>query len=255
MMAMTKLEILPIPAFTDNYIWLLHQGQHAVVVDPGDAVPVISALEALSLKLDAILITHHHADHIGGVNELLERYAAKVYAPRHEQYDFPHETVVEQSLVHLPKLNLDLTVLEVPGHTLGHVAYYGANYLFCGDTLFGGGCGRLFEGTPAQMYNSLQQLALLPGDTAVYCTHEYTEHNLRFARMLEPHNAALIKRQADTAEIRRSGKPSLPSSITLELQTNPFLRCQISAIKQASGVNSSDPVAIFAAIRKMRNHY
>src|SRR5689334_22637153 len=139
-MLTNTLEILPIPAFTDNYIWLLRRGQHAVVVDPGDAVPVITLLQQQSLVLDAILITHHHADHIGGVRDLLVRYPAKVYAPKHEQYDFPHEAVAEGDQVNLTNMSLDLTVMEVPGHTLGHVAYYGANYLFCGDTLFGGGC-------------------------------------------------------------------------------------------------------------------
>ncbi|MEO8417806.1 MAG: hydroxyacylglutathione hydrolase [Methylophilaceae bacterium] len=249
------LEILPIPAFHDNYIWLLRSGNHAVVVDPGDAAPVISALEHLSLKLDAILITHHHSDHIGGVAVLLQRWPAKVYAPKREQYSFPHQAVEENSIVHLETLNLDLTVMEVPGHTLGHVAYYGANYLFCGDTLFGAGCGRLFEGTPEQMYNSLQRLAKLPENTAVYCTHEYTEHNLSFARTLDSGNPALSTRQAKAAATRLAGKPTLPSSIGLELETNPFLRCETKAIQLASGVKSANPIEVFAAIREMRNHY
>lgn len=249
------LEILPIPAFQDNYIWLLRNGNHAAVVDPGDAAPVISALEHLSLKLDAILITHHHSDHTGGVADLLQRWPAKVYAPKREQYSFPHQAVEENSIVHLEALNLDLTVMEVPGHTLGHVAYYGANYLFCGDTLFGAGCGRLFEGTPEQMYNSLQRLAKLPENTAVYCTHEYTEHNLSFARTLDPDNSALSTRQAEAAATRLAGKPTLPSSIDLELETNPFLRCETQAIRLASGVKSANPVEVFAAIREIRNHY
>lgn len=249
------LEILPIPAFRDNYIWLLKRGQHAVVIDPGDAAPVISTLESLSLELDAILITHHHSDHIDGVVELLQHWPAKVYAPKREQYSFPHQAVEENSIVHLEALNLDLTVLEVPGHTLGHVAYYGANYLFCGDTLFGGGCGRLFEGTPQQMYDSLQRLARLPKNTAVYCTHEYTEHNLRFARSLDPDNTALARRQTAAAETRLADRPTLPSSIALELETNPFLRCETKAIQLASGIKSTDPVEVFTTIREMRNHY
>lgn len=249
------LEISPIPAFKDNYIWLLRRGSHAVVVDPGDAAPVIEILSNLALTLDVILITHHHSDHIGGVTELLHRWPAKVYAPRREHYEFPHTPVEENDVVHLDTINLNLSVMEVPGHTLGHVAYYGANYLFCGDTLFGAGCGRLFEGTPVQMYKSLQRLAKLPKETAVYCTHEYTEHNLRFARTLDANNPALASRQTSTAVVRAANKPSLPSTIGLELETNPFLRCDTSAIQLASGTKSTNPLDIFAAIREMRNHY
>jgi hydroxyacylglutathione hydrolase len=254
------LEIFPIPAFADNYIWLLRSGRHAVVVDPGDAAPVMARLKDLSLTLDAILITHHHADHIGGVNELLQHWPVTVYAPKHEQFNFHHEAVEENSLVHLPSISLGLSVIEVPGHTLGHVAYYGANSLFCGDTLFGGGCGRLFEGTSEQMYHSLQRLAELPGNTAVYCTHEYTEQNLRFASMLEPDNPALKKRRAKTRQLRLAAQPTLPSSIGLELETNPFLRCDQPAIQLAASLNTAvnpltNPVSVFASIREMRNHY
>lgn len=250
------LEIIPIPAFQDNYIWLLKRGAHAAVVDPGDAAPVIATLKDLSLTLDAILITHHHSDHIGGVAELLKHWPkTNVYAPKREQYNFPHQAVGESDVVQLKTLNLDLTVMETPGHTLGHVVYYGANMLFCGDTLFGAGCGRLFEGTPEQMYHSLQRLAKLPKNTAVYCTHEYTEHNLRFARSLDLGNAALAMRQVDAAALRLAGKPTLPSNIGLELETNPFLRCHTAAIQLASSANNTNSLAVFAAIREMRNHY
>jgi len=249
------LKIIPIPAFKDNYIWLLFSGSHAVVVDPGDATPVMDALKQLSLTLDAILITHHHSDHIGGVAELIKQWPAKVYAPQKERYEFEHQAVEENDLVYLDNLGLTLKVMEVPGHTLGHVAYYGANCLFCGDTLFGAGCGRLFEGTPSQMYNSLQRLAQLPPDTAVYCTHEYTQHNLQFALQVDSDNTALTERIAQASITRNLGKPTLPSNIALELATNPFLRCQTGAIQMASGAVNNDPIEVFTAIREMRNHF
>lgn len=249
------LEILPIPAFADNYIWLLQRGRHAAVVDPGDAAPVIAALDRYSLTLGAILITHHHADHIGGVETLLRQYAVPVFAPARGSYDFPHVAVSEGDRVALDALALELAVIETPGHTLDHVAYYGANCLFCGDTLFSAGCGRLFEGTAAQMHASLQRLAALPGATAVYCTHEYTEHNLRFARMLEPDNAVLATHQLQVAALRREGRPTLPTSIALEREINPFLRCGEDAIRTASGCEKGDQAQIFSAIREMRNHY
>ena len=249
------LEVLPIPAFQDNYIWLLRSGNHAAVVDPGDAVPVISVLEKLNLQLDAILITHHHADHIDGVMDLLQRWPAITYAPKRESYSFTHTQVEEGDEIVLPSLGVKFDVMEVPGHTLGHVAYYGANCLFCGDTLFAAGCGRLFEGTPAQMYTSLQRLAALPEETAIYCTHEYTEHNLRFARTLDPNNALLATRQQQAAATRAKSRPTLPSNIGLERQTNPFLRCGSAAIQAASGYEKADELRVFTAIREMRNHY
>jgi hydroxyacylglutathione hydrolase len=247
--------ISAIPAFQDNYIWLITHGNHAAVVDPGDAVPVINYLKAHQLNLDAILITHHHADHIGGVDDLLKHYSAQVYAPQKEVYKFPHIAVADGQSVQLQHLNLSLQVMEIPGHTLGHVAYYGANSLFCGDTLFGGGCGRLFEGTPAQMLNSLQRIAALPQQTAIYCAHEYTEHNLQFAKTLEPNNQALIQRIAETRIIRAQGKPSLPSFLKLELETNPFLRCQLPQIAEKIGLRSNDTLAVFTAVRQLRNHF
>lgn len=249
------LEVLPISAFQDNYIWLLRSGNHAAVVDPGDAVPVISVLEKLNLQLDAILITHHHADHIDGVMDLLQRWPAITYAPKRESYSFTHTQVEEGDEIVLPSLGVKFDVMEVPGHTLGHVAYYGANCLFCGDTLFSGGCGRLFEGTPEQMYTSLQRFAQLPPETAVYCTHEYTEHNLSFARRLEPHNPQLINRQHEVELLRKDKQPTLPSSIGTELETNPFLRCHIAEIQLASGIENHNPIEVFSSIRRLRNNY
>ena len=247
--------IIPIPAFSDNYIWLIHHQGIAIVVDPGDAQPVLQRLSALNLRLEAILVTHHHHDHIGGVQALIDATSAAVFAPAKEHYAFPHQPVKAGDTLDFPALALSLSVLEVPGHTLGHVAYYGNGMLFCGDTLFGAGCGRLFEGSPAQMHASLQQLAALPGATAVYCAHEYTERNLEFSLSLQPEHQALLARQQMTWKLRSQGLPSLPSSLSLELATNPFLRCQEAGLAAASGSSSPDPAQVFAAIREMRNHF
>jgi hydroxyacylglutathione hydrolase len=249
------LKIRPIPAFQDNYIWMIQNDNHVAVVDPGDAVPVISTLQKENLTLDAILITHHHNDHIGGVQNLLKEFQTQVFAPANESFDFPHQAVRENDLIQLPNLKLDLSVLDIPGHTNGHVAYYGLNHLFCGDTLFGGGCGRLFEGTYEQLFNSLQKLAALPDETLLYCAHEYTEHNLRFASLVDSKNLALINRIAITKKVRSSNKPSLPSSIGLEKETNPFLRCHDQIITSALGLQAPDPIAVFKTLRKMRNNF
>lgn len=250
------LEILPIPAFEDNYIWLINNGRHAVAVDPGDATPVIRQLEQSRLELDAILITHHHYDHIDGVAELVSKYGVPVYAPAKETYDFAHIPVIEGQKVILQQLNLTLNVIEVPGHTLGHIAYYAHPLLFCGDTLFSCGCGRLREGTAEQLYHSLQRLALLPPDTEVYCTHEYTETNIGFALKLDPHNPALLQRQQEVNDCRKANRPSLPTTIGQELQTNPFLRCHTGVIRQAANrPEHASEIEIFSIIRNLRNHY
>lgn len=251
-------QIIPIPAFKDNYIWLIHNGIEAVIVDPGDATPVNETLQRLNLVLNTILITHHHHDHIGGVAELLEKYPqTKVYAPRLEQYAFEHMPVREADTLTLKALNLDFKVIELPGHTLGHVAYYSNSHhlLFCGDTLFGAGCGRLFEGTAVQMYDSLQKLAVLPATTKVYCTHEYTLHNINFALTLEPNNRDLVERFKYTQKLRDLNTPSLPSTIGLELATNPFLRCSSSEIQSSIQLTDGSNLEVFSTLRERRNHY
>lgn len=259
-----NVQIIPIPAFKDNYIWLIHNHHQAVIVDPGDATPVLDTLHRLNLNLTTILITHHHHDHIGGVAALQNAYPqSRTYAPRLEEYTFQHTPVSEGDTVDLPDFFLKSTVIDLPGHTLGHIAYYiergiesdNESLLFCGDTLFGAGCGRLFEGTPAQMYHSLQKLAALPIETKVYCTHEYTMHNIGFAMTLEPDNQQLTKRQQDTARLRNLQQPSLPSTIGLELATNPFLRCNSSEIQSSIQLLNAPALQVFSAIREMRNHY
>lgn len=246
-------QVIPIPAFRDNYIWLLQREDHAVVVDPGDAAPVLAYLESHGLNLDAILVTHHHSDHIGGIDALLAQHAAKVYAPAQERYQFPHQAVREGDMVELPGLLTAFQVMETPGHTFGHAVYYGANHLFCGDTLFGCGCGRLFEGSCVQLHHSLQRLAALPPETGVYCAHEYTLNNIRFARTVDPDNPALQQREREVQHARQQQRPSLPSTIGLELATNPFLRCSTPAVRQA--VHATDDETAFCALRSLRNSF
>jgi hydroxyacylglutathione hydrolase len=253
------LEIFPIPAFKDNYIWLARSGTHALVVDPGDAQPVDDFLARNGLTLVAILVTHHHPDHVGGLAALLATRTVPVYGPRGEAIPAVTHQVGEGDRVAVPALGVTFSVLEVPGHTRGHIAYYGAETLFCGDTLFACGCGRLFEGTPEQMHASLQKLAALPENTRVYCAHEYTLDNIRFARAVEPDNAALAARERQERSRRDAGRPTLPTTLALERSTNPFLRCTapsvIAAASRHSGAPLSDPVRVFAAIRGWKNQF
>lgn len=249
------LQIIPIPAFTDNYIWLLHNKSHAVIIDPGDAQPVIDVLKKKRLTLCAILITHHHSDHIDGVAKLLEYANVPVYAPQYEHFDFDHIAIAENDVVDLAEIGVSFRVMWLPGHTLGHIAYYNDELLFCGDILFSAGCGRLFEGTPEQMLQSLSRLKQLNMATKVYCTHEYTAHNIAFALTLEPDNAILINTKTAVAQLRSQNLPSLPSTIKLELEINPFLRCNQTTIWQNSQAKTHDELAVFTAIRALRNHY
>ena len=253
------MDIVPLRAFRDNYIWLLRRGRYAAVVDPGDAVPVMSYLEREDLVLSAILVTHHHADHTAGVGELKAHSGAVVFGPADEEISGITVSLREPASIRVAGLEADFTVLDVPGHTRGHIAYYGASLLFCGDTLFGCGCGRLFEGTPAQMWRSLAKLSALPPDTRVYCAHEYTEANLDFAFAVEPENPELTEREQRVAARRAQRLPSLPSTLAEELATNPFLRSREPAVVASAsryrGTPLSDPVQVFAAVREWKDNF
>jgi len=247
-------EISLIPAFKDNYIWLLTRGRQALVVDPGDAVPVLQRLTTDGLELSGILITHHHADHQGGIAELLTHRACDVFAPADES--ITGRTRPLRGGDRLEVLGTSVEVMAVPGHTLGHLAYLTPGALFCGDTLFGAGCGRLFEGTPAQMSGSLARIAALPDETRIYCAHEYTQMNLPFAQAVEPDNAAVQARLQKVSAMRAAGLATVPLLLGEEKLTNPFLRCDqpaVIAAARAHGATDETPVAVFAALRAWRN--
>lgn len=260
------LTLTPLPAFTDNYIWMLHDGHNALVVDPGDANVVFEALKKWSLQLETILVTHHHVDHTSGVAELRNVTGAAVFGPLTETMPEPIRRL--QGGDKMQAMGLVFDVIDVPGHTAGHIAYFcdqlqgktkeGSPILFCGDTLFSGGCGRLFEGTPAQMLDSLNKLAVLPSHTLVCCTHEYTLSNLKFARAVEPNNVVLQQYQLDCETLRTADTPTLPSTIAQELQINPFLRSnQAEVVKAAKNLDPAavDAVGVFTAIRQWKNNF
>ena len=258
------MKLSAIAAFNDNYIWMLDDGQQALVVDPGDATPVLDALRQRSLRLTGILVTHHHGDHVGGVDALRPQLHGPVWGPAREAIPQPCVPLCDGDRIEWNGLRL--AVIDVPGHTAGHIAFFieapgpgEAPLLFCGDTLFSGGCGRLFEGTPAQMNDSLQRLAALPGDTRVCCAHEYTLSNLRFARVIEPDNAELAGYEAWCQAQRAGDRPTLPSTVALERRINPFLRCSEPAVVAAAQHHSSpvaaDPVAVFATLRQWKNDF
>ncbi len=255
-----------IPAFDDNYIWLLRKpGSPCVaVVDPGDADAVNAVLQRDGLTLTSILLTHHHRDHVGGVAALRARHAPKVFGPRHETIDGIDQRCIEGDEVLLPELELALRVIDVPGHTGGHISYFAQTFgadprplLFCGDTLFAGGCGRIFEGTPPQMLASLDKLAALPPETLVFCAHEYTLSNLKFAAAVEPSCDDVLARLAEVACQREIGEATVPSAIGIELRTNPFLRsgdgAVIASAAQRLGRAPTSSVETFAAIREWKN--
>ena len=256
------IQIDALPAFNDNYIWLLQDpgSKRCAVVDPGDAAPVQAWLQAHpQWQLSDILITHHHFDHVGGVETLKNATGARVAGPAAEK--IPARDLDLNDNDEIEVLGLRFQIMAVPGHTLGHIAYYHGeqNLLFCGDTLFAGGCGRLFEGTPQQMHQSLSRLAALPDSTQVYCTHEYTLSNLRFAHAVEPGNVRLGERLAEVTRWREEGRISLPSNIGLELATNPFLRVSepsiIAAAKGRENGLPGEPSAVFACLRAWKDSF
>ncbi|WP_055128990.1 hydroxyacylglutathione hydrolase [Pseudomonas mediterranea] len=254
------IQISALPAFTDNYIWLLqdHSSRRCAVVDPGDAAPVQAWLEAHpGWVLSDILITHHHHDHVGGVQALKNATNATVLGPASE--NIPARDVALEDNDQIEVLGLDFAVYAVPGHTLGHIAYYHHGLLFCGDTLFAAGCGRLFEGTPEQMHHSLDRLAALPDDTLIYCTHEYTLGNLKFAAAVEPDNPDIAARLEKVGRQRSEGVITLPSTLALEKLTNPFLRTTETSVKQKAdernGQRNGTPSEVFAALRAWKDKF
>jgi hydroxyacylglutathione hydrolase len=256
------LQITPVRAFADNYIWLIHAPRDVskvIAVDPGDAAPVERALAEHNLTLAGILLTHHHPDHVGGVTALLQDRRAPLFGPGTERLPGDPTRLREGDRVELEALGLQFSVLDIPGHTAGHIAYVGHGALFCGDTLFSAGCGRLFEGTPEQMVASLAKLAQLPDETLVYCGHEYTVSNLKFALAVEPDNAEAARYLDESGEKRARDEATLPSSMRRERNVNPFLRCEQQSVKQAAeakaGRRLPNTTEVFAAIRQWKDSF
>jgi hydroxyacylglutathione hydrolase len=257
--------VLHVPAFEDNYIWLIRSrrpapdNRHVAIVDPGDADPVLETLAREHLVPAAILCTHHHQDHVGGVTDILQHFPVPVYGPKAGRIPGLSHPVKDGDIIHILNMDISLQVLEVPGHTAGHVAYYGHDLLFCGDTLFSAGCGRLFEGTAEQMHTSLSRLAALPENTAVYCAHEYTRSNLRFAQAVEPDNRDTQTFLDQVTAQRAARLPTIPSRIGLEKKINPFLRVTTDSVRIAtekqSGIPLEDPVQVFAALRRWKDNF
>jgi hydroxyacylglutathione hydrolase len=250
--------ITAIPALQDNYIWAMYDGKLAAVVDPGEAAPVMKFLNAHDLQLNAILCTHRHGDHIGGIAELRKVYNVPVYGRRHPNNPHITHDLHEGDSLTLAPFAIEFSILEIPGHLNDHIAYLAPEIVFCGDVLFGGGCGRNFEGSLAQLHNSLQRLAQLPDNTRVYCAHEYTAANLRFGLACEPDNPALQQRIAATQQLRTANQITLPSTIAMEKATNPFLRCtqpEIIRTLQQRGLTDTSELGVFSAMREWKNHF
>ncbi|OAI48700.1 hydroxyacylglutathione hydrolase [Gammaproteobacteria bacterium SCGC AG-212-F23] len=254
------MKMVGLPAFKDNYIWLQHDAKKAIVVDPGDAEPVLDYLQSNKIGLEAVLLTHHHHDHTGGVRELKKAFTdAIIYAPRN---DASKIAVFDKTVSGGDQITLSFSefiVLDIPGHTLGHIAYVGENKLFCGDTLFSAGCGRVFEGTMVQMYQSLSRLKALDNEIEMYCGHEYTYANLLFAKTVEPNNLFLQKRLQEVIHLREKNQATLPVKMGIEKMTNPFLRCDsaeiVTSVKQHVGLENPTPVEVFSCLRAWKNKF
>lgn len=256
------LEVTAVRAFADNYIWLAHarsDSREVIAIDPGDAQPVVEALQQLSLSLTGIFVTHHHPDHVGGVRRLVDEFHLPVFGPASENLPVAVKKLREGDTVALASQGLEFSVMDIPGHTAGHIAFVGHRALFCGDTLFSAGCGRLFEGTPAQMQKSLSRLGALDEDTAVYCGHEYTVANLQFALAVEPDNADAVRHLERCRELRSANRPTLPSTIGLERKINPFLRCETETVKRAAerraGGKLDSATEVLATLRDWKNQF
>jgi hydroxyacylglutathione hydrolase len=253
------ITVFPVRAFKDNYIWVLHNQHSAAIIDPGDASPVIDYLRQQNLQPVAILCTHHHSDHTGGNIALQHKYGIPVYGPASKDIPGLTHTVHQGDMLLLDELAIELAILDVPGHTTDHIAYYGQNRLFCGDTLFACGCGRLFEGNAQQMYDSLTKLADLPDETLVYCAHEYTLANIQFAKTIDPDNLKLVEFEIEAEKRLAHNLPTLPSKLIAEKAVNPFLRCDQPAIIRSanrhSGQQLNDPVGVFTEIRSWKNNF
>lgn len=219
-----KLQVNPIPAFNDNYIWIVHDDQNALIVDPGSAEPVEKYLAKHNLKLNTVIITHHHWDHINGVQDLVNNWDCEVYGPKDERISCLSKVVQEGDTISDLAINMDLHVIETPGHTLSHICYHNDQLLFCGDTLFSLGCGRMFEGTAEQFVSSLNKIKKLKKETIIYCTHEYTQSNIDFALSIEPNNTDILSKKVQAHNLRNSNLPTIPVTLNDELKCNPFLR-------------------------------
>ena len=256
-----RMKVTAIPTFRDNYVWAIHDDQTAILVDPGEAAPILTWLEARDVRPIAILVTHHHADHVGGIREITahQSHALPVYGPAQEPIPGRTHPLRGGETLRFAPLNLNFEVLATPGHTRGHLCYLGHGGLFCGDTLFSCGCGRLFEGTPAQMYDALGRIKALAADTRIYCAHEYTLENIAFALRVEPGNQALQQRLANVQSLRDQGLPSLPVDLGTEIATNPFLRCEEPGVIVATAQHAKRALQpgleAFTAVRAWRDEF